>query len=344
MFKKFICLTWFVCVFVGFGSAQAQLKIDFGTTTSPIEDGFEAYTATNEVANTFTPQSFDAFGTSITVALTWSSNPAATAMQMWDRSTDNRYAYDGEHEALIQDWTGTDGRVDDADPLVLTLSGLPRGTYSWLSYHHDGIDQTGQFSMTVKDASGTATTEDLDVTNSSGGDNVTDFESITTLTTEFTCNGTDDVAIEFTITSDTGNLTTAFFAMNGFEIEALSALNMAQKPNPVNEETDALIDTVLSWRPMDDNVTHNVYFGQIWEDVNAVGPSGAEGVQVSLGQDANTFDPGQLEFGTTYYWRVDEVNATPDATVYRGNIWSFTTEAYSIKILSGNITVTASST
>ncbi len=343
MFKKFICLTWFVCVFVVFSSAQAQLKVDFGTTTSAVEEGFEAYTATNEVVNTFTPQSFDAFGTSITVALSWSGDAPAAAMQMHDRIADGRYAYAGEHEPLIQDWTGTDGREAGDDTLVLTLSGLPKGTYSWLSYHHDGIDQTGQFSMTLNDASGSVTTEDLDVTNSSGGDNITDFESITILTTEFTSNGTDDVTFEFTITSDTGNLTTAFFAMNGFEIEVLSGggFSMAGKPQPPNGESDVAQDVILAWTPGEyverDGGTHNVYFGTDFNDVN-------DGiVLLSEGQDVNTFDPGRLEFNTTYYWRVDEVNSTPDATVYRGSIWSFTTEPIAYKIPSSSITASASS-
>ena len=43
------------------------------------------------------------------------------------------------------------------------------------------------------------------------------------------------------------------------------------------------------------------------------------GVLVSQGQDANTYDPaGLLDFGQTYYWRVDEVNAPPDSTLYQG--------------------------
>src|SRR5690606_15340852 len=41
-------------------------------------------------------------------------------------------------------------------------------------------------------------------------------------------------------------------------------------------------------------------------------------------QAATTFDPGPLDVGRTYYWRIDEVNAfgtTP------GTVWSFTTPA-----------------
>ena len=35
---------------------------------------------------------------------------------------------------------------------------------------------------------------------------------------------------------------------------------------------------------------------------------------VSKGQKETSFDPaGLLEYGKTYYWRVDEVNAPPDS-------------------------------
>jgi hypothetical protein len=38
----------------------------------------------------------------------------------------------------------------------------------------------------------------------------------------------------------------------------------------------------------------------------------------------HAFDPGTLLFGTTYYWRVDEVNTV----TYPGDVWSFTTQEY----------------
>jgi len=50
-------------------------------------------------------------------------------------------------------------------------------------------------------------------------------------------------------------------------------------------------------------------------------------------QDANSFDAtGQLDFGTTYYWRVDEANNTTGWD--EGSVWSFTTEAYSYPLTS----------
>ncbi|MBN2588359.1 MAG: hypothetical protein JXA96_00735, partial [Sedimentisphaerales bacterium] len=328
MCKKIICLIFSICLCVGFSSGQEQLKIDFSIVGGPVESGYEAYTATLEVANTFTEQSFQAFGTTVTVQPTWPSAAPAAAMQMHDRSTDDRYAYTGEYGSLIQDWTGTDGREANANPLILTLSGLPKGNYSWLSYHHDGIDQTGVFSVTVNDALDSITTEDVEITNSSGGDSITDFESISKFSTEFTSNGTDDVTFEFTITSSTTNLGTAFFVMNGFEIERTSgvSLNIAKKPQPQHKEKDVLPDVILTWTPGDSADKHNVFFGVDFNDVNDATIDEPLGTTVSPGQalDANTYIPENLEFGKTYYWRVDEVNAPSSPGINKGNIWSFT--------------------
>ncbi len=61
----------------------------------------------------------------------------------------------------------------------------------------------------------------------------------------------------------------------------------------------------------------------------------------SAGQTDAAFDPdGLLEFGETYYWRVDEVNAAPDNTIFKGKTWSFTVEPYSYQLTA--ITATAS--
>ena len=62
---------------------------------------------------------------------------------------------------------------------------------------------------------------------------------------------------------------------------------------------------------------------------------------LSEGQaDATYQPPTVLEFGQTYYWRIDEVNAPPDSTIYRGDVWSFTVEPFAYPI--ENIVATAS--
>ena len=116
---------------------------------------------------------------------------------------------------------------------------------------------------------------------------------------------------------------------------------LASSPSPGNEDSDVLRDLVLAWKPGKSAQTHDVYLGTSWEDVDASDP--ATLLAEDLARDVNSLDVGRLEFGTTYFWRVDEVNGAPDNTVFKGDVWSFTVEPYSILVPGDTITVTASS-
>jgi len=116
---------------------------------------------------------------------------------------------------------------------------------------------------------------------------------------------------------------------------------LASNPSPANQATDVPRDVVLNWTPGEFANTHDVYLGTVFEDVNDADRSNQRGVLASQGQIAATYDPGRLDFGQTYFWRVDEANAPPDYTIFKGDVWSFTVEPFAYPI--GNITVTASS-
>jgi hypothetical protein len=111
---------------------------------------------------------------------------------------------------------------------------------------------------------------------------------------------------------------------------------VAKNPQPAEGATDVPRDVILNWKPGDfapASNAHRVFLSEVFTDVD-------DGLG-SIAQDANSYDPGGLDFETTYYWRVDEVNAPPDSTVHRGAVWSFTTEPIGYPI--ENVTVTASS-
>jgi len=114
----------------------------------------------------------------------------------------------------------------------------------------------------------------------------------------------------------------------------------ASDPIPADEATDVYSSVVLTWTPGIYADTHDVYFGESFDDVNNAVLADAH----SAGQAAFTYDPGRLDFGRTYYWRVDEVNGTPDKAVFKGAVWSFEVEPVSIRLASEAMTVTASST
>jgi hypothetical protein len=112
-------------------------------------------------------------------------------------------------------------------------------------------------------------------------------------------------------------------------VTGISGKVYASAPDPVNGAADVPRDKGVQWGPGKFAKTHDVYFGTRFDDVNTASRASPMGVLVSQGQDAATYDPaGLLAFGQTYYWRVDEVNAAPDSTLYTGKIWSFTTETY----------------
>jgi len=117
-------------------------------------------------------------------------------------------------------------------------------------------------------------------------------------------------------------------------------LALASNPYPDNEEPDAPYKVVLSWTPGVFANTHDVYFGESFEDVNTATTASGE---YKGNQTETTYALGRLDFNQTYYWRVDEVNAPPDNTIFKSNIWSFTVEPFAYPIAGENIIATASS-
>jgi len=101
----------------------------------------------------------------------------------------------------------------------------------------------------------------------------------------------------------------------------------ATSPSPAHLSPYADQAPILTWRAGASATAHDVYFG---DDANAVAAADTTTTAIYKGQqaaDATSFDPGPLEWGKTYYWRVDEIN--PDG-VLTGPVWSFTTATFLI--------------
>jgi hypothetical protein len=322
-------VSMFLCLSVGLGVAQAQLKIDFNQANGAVEAGYQGYFAGDKNLASFTAQSYTAFGTTVTIKPTWASNVVAACVRMIDRGVTDV----PEAPALLRDWIGTDTR-QNGDPMTLTISGLPGGTYQWTSYHHDRNDQTGIFQVTVNDAMGSQTTTNVDISNG------TNFQlaNVTKFTTKITANGKDDVTLVFDQTSASSTVANAIFVMNAFDLISLESGN-ALAPVPANKTGDVRRDgTVLSWTATKDAVAHDVYLGTDSDDID----DGTTASAVYKGrQDTTSFDPGRLELGQMYYWRVDEIAS--GGKVSKGDVWSFTVEPLSITLEGSHVTATASS-
>ncbi len=91
-------------------------------------------------------------------------------------------------------------------------------------------------------------------------------------------------------------------------------------PQPASAASGVSVDTTLNWRPGRGAASHKILFGA---DANAV----ANGTVAAKTVTNHSFAPDSLNLATTYYWRVDEVNA---AVTYPGTVWSFTTATFKV--------------
>ncbi len=95
-------------------------------------------------------------------------------------------------------------------------------------------------------------------------------------------------------------------------------------PNPANGAEDVKQTQVLTWSPNVYAASHEVYFGSD-EDAVKNADTGSPEYKGTRTLGTETFDPGMLEWNTTYYWRIDEVNNANADSPWTGPIWSFTT-------------------
>jgi hypothetical protein len=102
--------------------------------------------------------------------------------------------------------------------------------------------------------------------------------------------------------------------------------NVAYGPTPANGALHMSTWAQLKWKPGPGAVSHDIYIGDSFEDVNAGTTETYQGRQteelVIVGFPGYPIPDG-LAPGTTYYWRIDEVNDTNPDNPAKGYIWSF---------------------
>jgi uncharacterized repeat protein (TIGR01451 family) len=76
---------------------------------------------------------------------------------------------------------------------------------------------------------------------------------------------------------------------------------------------------------------HEVYFGTNFGEVNDANTSSAGIYKGTVTNPSYSIQSNNLEFGTTYYWRVDEVNTIHPAIRWKGSVWSFTADCYLVE-------------
>jgi len=104
---------------------------------------------------------------------------------------------------------------------------------------------------------------------------------------------------------------------------------VAWDPEPAHNATvDIESVTALRWNAGDNAVEHDVYLGDDKDAVKDADASDATGIYRGR-QTTTTYGPPEgFAWGTSYFWRIDEVAA--DGTVSTGRIWNFTVADYLI--------------
>jgi len=122
-------------------------------------------------------------------------------------------------------------------------------------------------------------------------------------------------------------------ALSDVEILGVMAGSGAEYPlasGPSPADGALLMDTWvnLGWRAGNFAVSHDVYLADNFDDVNDGTPEAFRGNQpltstTSIAGFAGFPYPDGLVPGTTYYWRIDEVNDLDPNSPWKGPVWSF---------------------
>jgi hypothetical protein len=110
------------------------------------------------------------------------------------------------------------------------------------------------------------------------------------------------------------------------EIKKLAARPKAWSPDPPSGSLYSDTWITLSFSPGDFAVSHDVYMGESFEDVDAgIGDTfrGNQTLPYYVAGFPGYAYPDGLVPGTTYYWRIDEVNDAEPNSPWKGNVWSF---------------------
>ena len=202
----------------------------------------------------------------------------------------------------------------------------------WIQYEFVGVQQLDV--MRVWNSNSAAEmaigwgVKDVEIAYSVDGENWDVLENVSQLTRAPglpTYNQYDTIAfdgvpaqyVRFNIASNWGGILMSY-SLSKVQFDGIPA--QARSPEPAHGSTDAIPNATASWRVGREAVQHTIYLST---EESAV----AEGLAPSSVASTNKLDlsPLDLQMGTTYYWRVDEVNEAAPTTVWPGAVWSFTT-------------------
>jgi len=116
-------------------------------------------------------------------------------------------------------------------------------------------------------------------------------------------------------------------ALAGTEVQVVMTgdPNLASDPMPADRSVpDELHATPLTWTAGANAVQHDVYLGTDAGAVQNATPADPLGVYRGRQTETSFTSADPLEWGQTYYWRIDEINDAHPGSPWKGHVWTFT--------------------
>lgn len=209
---------------------------------------------------------------------------------------------------------GSDGLVT-AENLELKISGLKAGKHTLLTFHNAFDVITGKTFSPIKIFVNGKLQETVNASQRANAKIDATMAYIT-----FNAEKGKDVIVRFEIDPASNPDVIKQIVVNGFEIDTPNLMNQARTPEPANrnEHVEVTKTLTLKWDAPKSVAAHNLYFG---EDAAAVEKATESSKEFKGKLIDKNFNISDLYSGTTYYWRVDEVDTKGEVTL--GNVWSF---------------------
>ncbi len=111
----------------------------------------------------------------------------------------------------------------------------------------------------------------------------------------------------------------------------IEAPTNAYNPQPADGAILEATWVTIKWSPGSEAVSHDLYLGEDFDAVNERAPETFRGNQATpyyvAGFPGFAYPEGLVP-GTTYYWRVDEINEQHPDSPWEGDVWSFMVPPY----------------
>ena len=208
--------------------------------------------------------------------------------------------------------------------LTLRIEGLPAGRHTLLTYHNCWENPASWYArpMTVSVGTQVVATDVVPTFGQAVAANAT----IVSIPLTVAADG-EPVEVTFATDQDHPGTPAAGQAnefktplLNGFELNTVNVTTQAKEPYPASGDMHVDADSgdiTLSWKGANDGVKeHWLYFAASQEDLLLV-----ESPLAKLPTSQTSYTIGGLNTMTTYYWRVDEVDAA--GIVTEGQEWTF---------------------